>query len=266
MRLPKMIQTRLEKKAAARKEKRMKAVPAGLTVEDAETTIRFMLTRANDGGTPNAITEFQWHSKGTSLNAITVAGIDPCTALACKEAGYEWAATSFNFEKNRETLDGQPQSQLYAVFFPIGSQEADRVQEFFGDVASEGQDGSMSLLEWLVLMQVVPSFCAQKALDEWTASWRLSKKAPEGTWALSVADTERMRGVIGAVEEPLLAGAGPQAGSVVVGQIKPVIYKEKPLRAGPGMFFPSPPSAPVLPQAVEESEEDFIEESTENDT
>ena len=45
---------------------------------------------------------------------------------------------------------------------------------------------------------------AQKALNEWTAKWRTLPQAPEGTWVLALADTERLEGVIAAAEEPML--------------------------------------------------------------
>ena len=179
----------------------------------------FKLTSRNDGGQQEGAFERDCHFKGVHLRAITVAGVDPCTAQAAKEAGFEWHGATDRQTKEIDGLQDVVPTRAYAIYFPLGSDEAARVQEYFGDVAAEGTAGSMSLLEWLVLMQVIPSIAASKAVDEWTAAWRHSSKAPDDTWYLCAPDEQRMRIVIEAAEAPMLIGparrpvkyAGPPA-------------------------------------------------------
>jgi hypothetical protein len=167
----------------------------------------FRLTSRNSGDQKADSFEWDCHNKGNALHALSVVGVDPCTAQAAKEAGYSWHGASERQTKEIDGLQCVPVSRMYAIYFPLGSDEAARVQEYFGDVAAEGTKGSMSLLEWMVLMQVIPSPAAQKAVDEWTAAWRWSKQAPDDTWCLCGPDEERMRIVIEATEAPMLIGS-----------------------------------------------------------
>jgi hypothetical protein len=193
----------------------------------------FKLTSRNDGDLKSGTFEWDCHRKGMLLQAITVAGVDPCTAQAAKEAGFEWHGATDRQTKEIDGLQDVVPTRAYAIYFPLGSDEAARVQEYFGDVAAEGTTGSMSLLEWLVLMQVIPSIAASKAVDEWTAAWRHSSKAPDDTWYLCAPDEQRMRIVIEAAEMPMLVRA-------------PVKYAGPRLSANQKfLFLPTFPGGPV---------------------
>lgn len=188
----------------------------------------FRLTSRNSGDIARSTFELECRQRGKTLLAITICGVDPCTALAAKEAGFEWHAASKHQTREVDGLVDVPPSRAYAIFFPVGHAAVVRVQEYFGDVAAEnGNEGSMSLLEWLVLMQVIPTPAASKALNEWTAAWRVNKKAPEDTLALCWPDSERLTQVLASIEAPLLVTppvkyAGPPTYATTMGQAPPV--------------------------------------------
>ena len=160
----------------------------------------FRLTSRNDGDFAQGTFEWECRQRGNSLRAFTVCGVDPCTALAAKKAFFEWHCASEHQTREVDGLVDVSPARAYAIYFPIGHTAVARVVEYFEDVAAEGIAGSMSLLEWLVLMQVIPTPAASKALAEWTAAWRRSKEAPDDTLMLCKPDAERLAQVISSIE------------------------------------------------------------------